>query len=380
MKKTISKIHIHGRFRSHVTPILVWLTTVLCVVVLFYNRTQQFEVLGIARGQVCEISATCTGRIESLPVELFDKVRQGDTIAVINTVLDNENLHAELALISAEIQKLQAELILSQEQFTLEASARQTDILTTQRRFAIDIENTRLRILEFKTLIETDRITLQDLELEVKIAQDLLNKGAIANYEFQKAQVLHNTLAKTVEANGNLLTQASRDLEQAQYRYSQIAAQQPQQPSVDNALNVIRKAIAVQQHQIEQIMKRRQTLELKAPFDGIVSQIQDLSGETILAGDPIMTITEVKPTEIIAYANENQLGHVKEAMPVKLIKNSAPAQIASSQVVHIGPDVQLMPQRLWQNPTLAQWGRPILIKIPPDLRLIPGEIVGIRGL
>ncbi|MHC4483362.1 MAG: hypothetical protein ACYSW4_07410, partial [Planctomycetota bacterium] len=57
-----------------------------------------------------------------------------------------------------------------------------------------------------------------------------------------------------------------------------------------------------------------------------------------------------------------------------------PAQVAASQVVYLGANIELMPQQLWQNPNIPEWGRPVLIKIPPGPELVPGEVVGIRGL
>jgi hypothetical protein len=89
---------------------------------------------------------------------------------------------------------------------------------------------------------------------------------------------------------------------------------------------------------------------------------------------------EAEPAEIIAYAREDQLGRIRERMTVELIKTSEPAQIAGSQVVYLGPVMELMPEQLWRNPNIPQWGRPMLINIPPGFELIPGEMVGIRGL
>ncbi len=103
-------------------------------------------------------------------------------------------------------------------------------------------------------------------------------------------------------------------------------------------------------------------------------------GEVVLAGDSILSIAQSKPTEIIAYARREQLGLIREGMPVQLVKNTEPAQIASSQITHLGPIMEVMPQRLWKAPDIPEWGRPMLITIPPGLKLMPGELVGIRGL
>ena len=143
-------------------------------------------------------------------------------------------------------------------------------------------------------------------------------------------------------------------------------------------------------------LKSREALELKSPFDGVVVGLQANTnevafrrpgenvlrrpGEVVTAGDPIFAIAETEPSEIIAYVNEAQLGQVREKMPVELIKNTQPAQIAWSEVIFVGPTAELMPERLWRNISIPEWGRPIIVNIPEGLELVPGEIVGIRGL
>ena len=111
-----------------------------------------------------------------------------------------------------------------------------------------------------------------------------------------------------------------------------------------------------------------------------MSLIQHRAGEAILAGEPILTISEAEPGDVVAYVSEGQLSDIHENMEVKLIQNGKEPKVVSSQVVYLGPGMELMPERLWRNPNIPQWGRPMLIKIPPSLDLVPGELVGIRGL
>lgn len=380
MKGINLKSYRAGRLRAHILPILVWAGAVAGVVVLFHHRAERFEVLGIAQGQVRQIAATCDGRLKEIRVQLFEEVHQGQTLAVIDTMLDNEHVQAELGTALAEVHHLMAQLVPTQELLLTEAANLETDKIAAQRRFSVDVENARLRILELMTLLETDRIMLEELAVEVKIVRSLLDQNAIAPYELQKVEVQYNTLAKKIEENEHLLEQAKQDLGQAQERRDEFAQRQPQHPSVDSTLEVIRKAVRVQEQRIEELLARRVPLVLKSPFDGLVSQVLRRPGESVLAGEPILAVAEAEPKEIIAYASDDQLGWVRERMAVELIKNGEPAQIASSQVGYLGPTMELMPERLWRNPNIPQWGRPVLIRIPPGFKLVPGELVGIRGL
>ena len=272
------------RLRPHIFPIIVWLCALACVTVLFTRRSQRFEVLGMAQGQANQVASNSPGRLKSVPVKLFDEVKEGQTVAVVNAVLDNEQprseLQTQLATILAEIEHLTAQLVPTQDSLSADNADRQTNRFNDQRRFSVDVENARLDILRLRAQIETDRIQLEDLALDVKITQDLVEKQAVVPYELQKVQAQYNTMAKQVVENENLLEQANAALKQAIERRDEYIKFQMHQPSVDDALEVIRKAIKVQERRMDELLTQlealdlRESLELKAPFDGVVSEIQ----------------------------------------------------------------------------------------------------------
>jgi multidrug resistance efflux pump len=350
--------------------------------VLFRHRAQRLEVLGLARGRVHQVAANCAGRLKDVPVQLFDKVGRGQTLVVIDTILDNENVQVELHTASAEIERLKAELVSTEDQLATDATNRETDWVAAYRRFSVDVENSRVRALELTAQLEADRMALESLELDNKalMVQRLSDQNDIVFFEFQQAKARYRMLAGQIEENKRLLEEARQDLKQAQQRRDEFAKKQPRNPSVDRALEVIRQAAKVQERRIEELLARRVPLVLTSPFDGVVSQINRGPGEAVSAGDPILVVAEAKPSEIVAYAYEDQLGGIRERMRVELIKSTKPVQVATSQVVQLGANIELMPQQLWRNPNVAQWGRPLLIGIPPGFELLPGEVVGIRGL
>jgi len=404
--KRISLRNYPFRLRLHLLPILVWLGALACVIGLFSRRSQRFEIVGMARSPVLHVSVNCAARLRTVPVKLFENVKKGQTVAIVNTVLDNEQprieLQTQLDTILAEIEHLSAQLVPTQETLLAEESDRVISRIARMRTFEIDIENARIQILSLRSQIASDRIVLDDLAMEAKIVRDLVEQKAIALYEQEKAQVQYNALAKKIEENENLLEQAKSDLVQAQQRRDEYARSLPFNPSVDDALEVIRKQIAVQERLMDGVLaqlealKARESLELKAPIDGMVIPIQQQAnealmrrpgekimgrpGEVVTAGESILAIAEARPNEIIAYIGDRLLGQVEEKMPVEIIKNREPPQIAKSQITQIGPTMELMPERMWLNPNIPQWGCPVLIEIPEGLELTPGEMIGIRRL
>jgi multidrug resistance efflux pump len=408
MKTKAPKNHEHKYFYlRHAVPVIVWLVTVIGVAELFYQRAQRFEIVGIARGQVLQISSTSTGRIREIPVEIYQTVRTGQTLAVIDTILDNEQgeevkLKAELASVTAEIEHLAAQLVPTQEKMQAESANLQDNKSRDVRRFAADVEDIHLRVLGLQGTIATDQITRNQLVAERDMLGKLVEEDAVAPYQQDKVSAQEQALAKKIESNEKLLAQAVTDREAAQQRLDEFAQQQVVRPSEDSALEVIRKGISVQEERmnglLEQIkaLRSRQAVELKSPIDGVIipiasrendaqhqrpgEQVMRRTGEVVRAGDPVFAVAQMQPAEIVAYVNEQQVGLVKEKMSVQLIKTTTPAVIAQSQIVQVGPTMELIPQRLWRNPNLPQWGRPVLVAIPPRFVLVPGEIVGVRVL
>ncbi len=401
MKKTRSKGYSFRQLYLHIVPLVVWLGAVACVFILFKQRAQRFQVVGMARGQIRQVAANCAGRIIDIPVELHDRVEKGQVVAIVDTVLDNERrpqlIEAQVATVQAEVKRLEAELEYTRDVLLTEQAERESDRVAEQRRFDVDIESTKLQILSTRAQLAADRMTLADLKTEAEALRELVESDAIAPYELERVQAQYIALAEKIKQNEKLLEEAQAALEANIARREAYTDLPTRHTSVDRAIDVIRKEILVQKKLMDEYMAvgQRQPVELKAPISGIIVAVgnntnQSLSrrpGENVMkgaqevltAGEPILAIAEETPNEIVAYLSQNQLGGLEENKAVQLIKNRAPRQLAETRIASIGATMELMPERLWRNPTAPQWGMPITVNIPPGLDIEPGELIGIRG-
>lgn len=394
-------------YLRHAVPVMVWFVTASVVVWLFYQRAGRYQVVGIARGQIRHIAASSTGRIKEIPVQLFTPVKTGQVLAVVDTVvesghIDEAKLQAELAAAGAEAGRLLALLIPTQEQFRTEAASLQMSREDSWRRFQVDVDTARVRILDLQVTIASDRVDLDRLARQVEVSEKLLADEAIVPYELETMKAEHDSLATKIAKNEQALEQAGAILREAEQRRDAFAQDGLPARSEDAPLEAIRKEIDVQGEVMKGLqaqlaaLRACRAVELKSPIDGIVipiptqrnealqqrsgEQVMRQPGEVVTAGDPILAVAQHEPNEIVAYVNERQLGQFERGMSVELVKSRMPAQIARSMVASVGPAIELMPQRLWRNPNMPQWGRPVLIEIPEGLVLVPGELVGIRRL
>jgi len=366
-----------GQVHTRILPVIVWFAALGVLILIFSRRVERIEVVGIARGAAIQVSSTTTGRLRSLMVDLFDHVNEGQVIAA----LEDSELQSQLATAQAEIKRLNAELGAMEEQLAVEASNRVSQAVAAMRRFDMDIAQAKLRILELKTSIEPALIQLEDLKVQIQIEEELLEKGASSSkLALEQAKINYNILQTQIEQNKNLLAQAEKELASAIERKKQYMANQPVDPSIDKALEPLKKAIEVQEKVIEELKIKRMALVLKSPIEGVISEIFSLPGSTVTPGAAILTITNPKPREVVAYLPENTAHCDIQGKKVQLITMGVKRQIAESQVIIVSPVIEQLPARLWPNPNLPQYGRAFIVQIPPELEVMPGEKVGVRGL
>jgi multidrug efflux pump subunit AcrA (membrane-fusion protein) len=375
-----------SRLFLRVLPVLVWSGAVLCVVGMFHRRAAQFEVVGIADAEVHDVGTNTRARLISVQVQLFKKVNKGDPIAVVNTVLDDERLDAEKSVIQAEINHLEAQLTELRQNYEAEIFNRQSEWWAEMRAFTADVVAAQQRILDANLALEIDLASLDKVELEIKNfkIENSTNIGTDSAL-FNKLKTMNasrDTLREQIKRDKGVLAKYEQELQEAEYRREKYTQYLPQAGTEKNdAQRVIDLAKQALEQKLNELNEREREVVLMAPCDGFVSNINSQIGEVVILPDfPVLSITEEKPSSIIAYVGENMVGNFTGRNRVEVVKGSEPKQIGRSEITHIGPRVEQLPQRLWRNPTIPQWGRAVQIEIPLGMNLLPGELVGIRVL
>jgi multidrug resistance efflux pump len=367
-------------------PVLVWVGAVAGVAGLFHRRIAQFEVVGIANAEVHDVGTNTRARVISVPVQLFKKVNKGDPVAVVSTVLDDERIEAAKAVIQAEIKSAGAQRTELRDNYEAEIYNRQSEWWAEMRAFTSDVVAAKLRIEDTKTVLENDRATREKMKREIRIFE-IENAGNFGTdttlyNKFNEMKANLKTLEEKIKWDEGVLAKHEEKLEDANDRREQYIKYRPQAGTDPNEAQIVKDLIiAALQQELNELEERQRELVLTAPCDGFVSNINTQVGEVVILPDfPIATITEEKPSSIIAYVSENMLGHFAGKKEVEIVKGSLPKQIGRSEIINIGPRVEQLPQRLWRNQAIPQWGRAVQIEIPAGMKLLPNELVGVRVL
>lgn len=372
-KETATNYH-SGRLKRHAIPVIVWVIAVGVIAYMLSNRNERFMVRGIARGEICQVTSTDTARIKSVKVKLFQKVRKGDILAV----LDDSQIQAEIKTAQTQLGCYMAERDEIKNRMSVEAANRKMEWQANQRQFTNNVEETRLKKMSLEAAIKTGKVRLNALRVEIDITKQLLAENAVARYELDKVQYSFDALASEIQENEKVLQQTLSDLANVQKRASDYTATPPADPSVENALKRIEKSVEVQNKLINELRVAQTAMTLRSPLEGVMIQVNCTEGGTIRPVAPGFIISGNQVEEVVAYLGEGQMNDLHENVKVELIKTSNPSGIALSKVVSVSPVMELMPERLWQNPNVPQWGRAFIMNVPLNMKLRNGEQIGIR--
>ncbi len=377
MKTLFKRFNLHGAFwQNNALPITVWVCAVCVVCLLFNQQMPRIEMTGIASSENRLISSQVNGRLKLIHVKLFEDVKAGDILAI----LENDNIQAQLATATAENTRLNAELLAMEDRLRSSNQNKAMQEFTDSRRFNVDVERNRLRILDLTTLIESDQIILNGYKYKLDLLTELHKDNIATSYEYQLAQNEYQALARKLEENQNALIQTKLDLENSITRRDQYAKMHPIPQSIQLAIEPLRSKILIQQRKIYELKIEDAMMIIQSPIDGRVSQLVRGSGETVLRGEPILSVSATQTSQIVAYAKEIHSEKIEEGLTLSLFKRSAPQTMTPTTIQIVGPEIVQLPKRLWPNPSLPSWGIPVILSVPEDLMIKPGETVGVIGL
>jgi multidrug resistance efflux pump len=208
----------------------------------------------------------------------------------------------------------------------------------------------------------------------------LLEAGLINQQQYDAIRLMHDTVRTRVEENKILLAQTESEFRTARARRESFEQGLPVTPEEEPMLRPLREAIEVENQRLREIQARREATVLRSPVTGQVSSILARRGQTVVPGDPILTIADGTVTEILAYLDEADSRRARESAPVMVASLARPEKVAESFVVRLGPDVELLPQRLWREPSTPEYGRAVVIAAVPGLKLTPGELLTVKIL
>lgn len=363
-------------FKRRRVPLLVWLGAAVIYTFFMVGSGTRYDCVGLALSASHEISAPATGRIESLLVAAYDDVEAGQVLARI----DDAEVEARLERSLATIRQLTAELEAARARGRSNRSRDQSEMAGDLRQFQTNEEQRRLKVLELRVTVESDEIQEERLALDQSRSGRLLEEGLIGQAEHDSIRLRHEEVARRNEQNTTLLHQLEQEYASARTRRMQFEQGLPELPEQEPELLPLREAIDVESQRLKEIRARRESLTLRSPVAGHVASVVSREGQTVVPGEPILTVAAHGVTEIVAFLSEADDRTVLPASTVKVSSVKRPGSAAESSVIRAAPGLEILPERLWRDPSIPSYGRAVVIAAAPGLTLLPGELIQVDFL
>jgi multidrug resistance efflux pump len=348
-------------FRIKFFPGVIVLAALLACAVIWLRHVAPPTLVGQVEAIHKNVSSTKPGTLTQLQVTLLKQVHAGDPVAVVITT-DPKVVESSLAVIKAEVALIRVSM----------------DPLVNKERNELDFERLRLDSLDQRVLLATARVRLHYAEAEFeRIANLFLSQTNIVT-QAQYDLALRDRDAARSEVEGR--TKTVDELEQGLERLR--LADSAQAPT--RADDTIRAAIAVQEERLRLTEAQLSPITLPSPMDGVVSMVYRRSGENIVAGEPLVTITATQPEKIIAYLPQPLALEPEVGMEVRVSTRSLRRASGIAKVQDVGQYLEPIPPVFL--PPLArqvvQLGLPIHVAVPGSLtkKVRVGELVNLNFL
>lgn len=182
-------------------------------------------------------------------------------------------------------------------------------------------------IAEARAQVDLSRANLANLQEEARRSEVLFEGGASSQQRRDKDRT-----AATVAGQQLKAAQARLKLMQAGYRPETINAARAQVGEAEAAVEAARVGLA--------------DLEVTSPVDGVVTRTHAEVGETLAAGRPVVTVSEVSRPWVRVYIPENQIGKVRLGAGARIRIDTFPDREFAGQVSYVASQAEFTPKNV----------------------------------
>jgi HlyD family secretion protein len=289
--------------RKRVVPIAVALLLVAVLVWVFVLRGRGtpgvLEASGTVEATDAQLGFQVPGRIDTIMVLEGDRVRAGQVLAR----LDQAELMARRGQAAAQLNAARALLR------ELERGTRSQEV--QQGRDALTATNQRLA----------------DAQRDLERTRRLFEGGAVSREALDKAQLAFDVAQSQHD-------QAAQQLQllEAGPRPERIEAQ--------------RAVVAQAQAAVQQADAMLANSVIHAPFDGVVSVKDREIGETVAAGAPVLTVTNLDDRWVRIYIPETRIGAVHTGAPATITADTYRDKTYRGAVSFISSEAEFTPRNV----------------------------------
>ncbi len=361
-------------WRRRYLPLMVWVGAVALAIALAQQQRVYVDAPGVVESKTAFVASLVDGTVQSLAVDLLDPVEAGQVVAVMDDTL----VRSEMAVAEAELERVRALLDAEMARYDQTQQLEQASVQNDLRRFRLNEEEARLNHLDRVIQHETDKVTLERLAVQMKREEALRAQHLLDDAAYEQTQLTYQALKTKIEKDKRAIALAEENINTAAERRESQELLAVDGAEVDALLRALQADIAAQQANVAAVQERRRSLTLVAPVAGQVAAITRRPGESVLAGDPVLTITGAGSNRVLAYVDERSVRRFSVGDPVELHSKTQPKTVVQGEVLKVGESIEAFPLRLQVTPMMPQHGYAVLVGGLPESAFRPGEALNLR--
>lgn len=378
-QKAGRKTGIIRRFRrlvGRVIPFVIW---VMAIVLAFRLNPQlglAGRFTGYAESRPVIVAHAESGMVRELRVGLHQVVEPGEILLKLDD--HQERLH--LATISSDLERIRKEVDAARVKLELDQVGAELNQEGLSRRLLVDREAAHIQYLDALVQQASDQARLDGKMIEYGLVKGLHDEahGTFRELNIIKTEV--DTIRERIEKNKSALARMEQAFKDAEMRWFAFSDREPFSIDYDTILTPLRLAVDVREREIAELTHQIDQHALRAPIRGQVTALHVAAGDTVIAGNPLVTISPTTTQFVIAYLPEDKIASMQIGDPVRVYPvavTSQNARIAQGRVFSQSDVVIEAPLRYRRLPTLPVWGRETVIKVMDNTSLLPGEAVSL---
>jgi multidrug resistance efflux pump len=270
------------------------------------------------------LPAAIDGQIQQWFVREGQFVRKGDLIARISEVKE-DYLDTNVVARTAEQRDAKAASIADKRRAAA-SLAEQVGVL--ERGLTLKLEQTRNKIRQYEADVNAARADSAFALSQLERRREVFDSGLVSLNDFQNTQLKYQKAVADLAEKRAGLANSRVDLgaADAEYRKEIVKAQAERSKTLSDA-NEGAAEVAKLDNKVASLEVRRGFYEIRAPQDGYVVQAQQQGiGETVKAGDPIVTVQPAEPEQAVElYVKANDVPLIRQNDKVRLQFDGWPA-------------------------------------------------------
>ncbi|MEL6928467.1 MAG: efflux RND transporter periplasmic adaptor subunit [Cyanobacteria bacterium J06600_6] len=316
-------------------------------------KKQNLNVEILASGRVepiksVNVSPKDAGRLVQLLVEQGDRVKAGQTLAV----MENSELAVRTSQAQAELKQNRA--VLGEGRAEINAEIAQSQARLRQLKAKLNQVENRIPkdIQQTQAQINSAQSRLKLVQQRVERNQYLLEQGAISEDAFDEisdnAQAAQSNINELRQRLEQLKTTGSAEVEQIQAEIAEarIALEQKQATAPDE-IAALEASLEQSQMSLKQSEIQYEDSIVKAPFDGIVTQryavegayvAPSTSGSGTASASANSILALAQGLEIIAKVPELDIGQLQPGQKVEVVADAYPDRTFEGEIKRIAPE------------------------------------------